>query len=272
MVSDCKKLIECSEYIKTWINLQPSVKEESLTDWLLFDISQELKRITYKAFSRFDEATKTGADWEWWFLFTSFSVRTRIQAKKIDPSKDNYPSIAYTNRHGLQIEKLLEDADLTNSISFYAFYTDLQKPLNCKKARGGKEGVFLAGGKQIYSDFIINGKKEVKPCAILKRCIPLSCFLCCPLNEDEGRGFLEFLTEYYSTEVVIETGQSLVGNQGELRGVYEKVPNYVDTFIQYKEKDLPDWWESEFQRDIEGINALIVYDARESKSNNQNSS
>lgn len=262
MMSDCKKLTDCSKYIRTWINLQSAVKEESLTDWLLFNISQKIKRITYKAFSRFEEATKTGADWEWWFLFPSFNVRTRIQAKKIDPSKDNYPSIAYTNRHGLQIDKLLSDAERTNSIPLYAFYTNVQERLNCEKARGKHEGVFLAGGKQVYSDFIVNGKKEVRPNSILKKCIPLSCLLCCPLNEDREKGFIEFLIFYYSHEVGIDAEQSLAESQWELRGIYSQVPNYISNFIQYKESGLPEWWESEFQYDIEGINALMIYDAR----------
>jgi len=52
---------------------QPEVKEESLTDWLLFDVSQKISRITYKSFPRHEEARRTGADWEWWFLFSSFS-------------------------------------------------------------------------------------------------------------------------------------------------------------------------------------------------------
>lgn len=263
ITSDCKKLTNCSKYIRTWINLQPTVKEESLTDWLLFNISRKIKRIAYKAFTRFEEATKTGADWEWWFLFPGSNVKIRIQAKKIEPSKDNYPSIAYTTRHGLQIDKLLGDAERTNSIPLYAFYTDLQEPLNCGKSRGKHEGVFLAGGKQVYSDFIANGKKEVKANAILEICIPLSCLLCCPLIEDEEKGFIGFLIFYFSQEVGIDIDRSLPESQWELRGIYSEIPSYISSFIQYKESGLPEWWESEFQYDIEGINALLVYDARQ---------
>lgn len=262
MKSDCEKLERCSKYIKTWINHQSAVKEESLTDWLLYRISRKIEKITYRAFSRWQEGSITGADWEWWFLFPSFNVRIRIQAKKIEPSKDNYPLIAYTNKYGMQIEKLLNDANLTNSIPLYAFYTNLKEPLRCEKARGKREGVFLAGGEQIYSDFVVNGKKTVKPNSILEKCVPLSCLLCCPLNEDEDQGFLKFLTKYYSLEVSTKAKQSLNRNQDNLRGVYRKVPDYIDMFIKYKE-DLPKSWESRFSRDIEGINALMVYDARD---------
>ena len=58
-----------SEYIYNWINRQNHVKEESLTDWLLYEISQQCDFIYYQAFSRHEEA-QNGSDWEWWILTT----------------------------------------------------------------------------------------------------------------------------------------------------------------------------------------------------------
>lgn len=58
---------DCSQYIKQWILKQPHVKEESLTDWLLFDVSLRNPAIYYQAFSRNEEAVN-GSDWEWWVL------------------------------------------------------------------------------------------------------------------------------------------------------------------------------------------------------------
>lgn len=58
---------ECSAYIRNWLLRQPHVKEESLTDWLLFEISQKNPAIYYRAFSRHEEALN-GTDWEWWIL------------------------------------------------------------------------------------------------------------------------------------------------------------------------------------------------------------
>ncbi len=42
---------DCSEYVYNWISRQNHVKEESLTDWLLYEISQQCDFIYYQAFS-----------------------------------------------------------------------------------------------------------------------------------------------------------------------------------------------------------------------------
>ncbi len=65
----CKQLHQSSGFVRKWIAKQPAVKEESLTDWLLFDVSTRLPNVLYHAFTRHEEARHTGADWEWWLLF-----------------------------------------------------------------------------------------------------------------------------------------------------------------------------------------------------------
>lgn len=260
--SDGQKLKESSAAVRNWVAKQPAVKEESITDWLLYDVSQNISRITYRAFSRHAEARQTGADWEWWFLFPRFSARMRVQAKKIDRTRDNYPSIAYTNQHGLQIEKLLSDSKDKNFMPFYAFYTSLQESVTCPR-QINDEGVFLAGGNRAYADFIKNGKKALQPADILLKCIPLSCFLCCPLCMGDAEGFLGFIARYYFLETGFETEeQARQSPRGQMRGVYREVPGYVTSFVEHARQELPDWWEREFRFDLEGTNALVVYDAR----------
>ena len=80
-------------------------KKNLLLDWLLFNISSKINRITYKSFTRNEEAKITGADWEWWFLYRKFSYKFRVQAKKIKTKGDNYSSIVYSNKYGLQIDR-----------------------------------------------------------------------------------------------------------------------------------------------------------------------
>jgi hypothetical protein len=262
MTSDCEKLKKCSRYVKTWINEQPAIKEESITDWLLYYSSKIISRITYRAFTRTEEARNTGADWEWWFLLPRNNIKFRVQAKKINPIHDNYPSIARTNRYGLQIKKLLSDADSTNSIPLYAFYTDIQSTLNCKQSRGKGEGVFLAGAKQIYLDFLLNGIRNIKPGTILSKCIPLSCILCCPLNREPQNGFEGFLREYFTLETVIIDAPKNNNDRSDLRGIYSSIPSYIQQFLNQKEQVSSFDWETEYRGDIEDINALVVYDAR----------
>ena len=44
-MSDCIEVKKISEYIREWISKQPAVKEESLTDFLLFQLSEKVPRI-----------------------------------------------------------------------------------------------------------------------------------------------------------------------------------------------------------------------------------
>lgn len=276
-MSDCKSINKSSRYIRTWLQKQPEVKEESLTDWLLYDISQNVPRIKYKSFSRHIEARQTGADWEWWILFSKFCFKMRVQAKKIDVSGDNYPAIAYTNRFGLQIEKLLKDAKQTGSIPLYALYSPVQAPVKCIRHRA-QEGVFVAGGTEIYNAIINTPRAFVSCSDLLARSNALSCFFCCPLLRNAGNGsapspdtagdgFLAFLNEYYSEEFAKKpTEQSVPAEEhvskDKFPGVYGKPPSYIESFVGNGQGDTPEWWEKEFKHNIEDLNALMVYDMR----------
>ena len=50
--SYCEEFINKSKYIHNWLNKQPFVGEESITDWLLFALSESLPNIkVYNIFS-----------------------------------------------------------------------------------------------------------------------------------------------------------------------------------------------------------------------------
>lgn len=256
MNSDCKKLTASSRYVNQWQLKQPSVKEESLTDWLLCDISEKIDGISYRQFTRTEEARQTGADWEWWFVFTDFSFRLRVQAKKISTSKDNYAAIAYTNKYGLQIEKLVADSALKNFIPFYAFYTSDDEQTMCgRRGTANGEGVFMSGAKRIYQDFILGSKNNVSVNDVLKKTVPLSCFICCP--ETHASDFASFLGKYFTHEK--ESDNSNI----QVLGRYEKLPHHIESFIKLSKEELPEWFEKEFRSELEGINAIFTYDLRD---------
>ena len=215
--------------------MQPEVKEESLTDWLLFDVSQKIPRITYKSFSRHKEARQTGVDWEWWFLFPSFALKMRVQAKKLSSTRDNYPCIAHTNMHGLQIEKLLHDADQNNSMPFYAFYTAEYADVMCRRSRND-EGVFMAGGHRIYDEVILKPRKTISSSELLKHTIALSCFLCCPLasgraragglsGSDDEDGWRLFIKQYYTSELKQDSPNGYISGES-IPGIHKRIPPY----------------------------------------------
>jgi hypothetical protein len=272
-MNDCIEVKKISEYIREWISKQPAVKEESLTDYLLFQLSEKVPKIRYKAFSRQEEAKTTGADWEWWFVFSdSHAYKLRIQAKKV--FLDNYPHIAHTNRYGLQIEKLLKDAIRTNSIPLYAFYTNETGEVMCGRAIND-EGVYMAGANNVYNSFIKGIKQKVLPQSVLSITNPLSCFFCCPLVRGE-ESFSDFFGKYYreeNRENIQQTlnleyenyvRKNLFDTQPRL-GLHTSIPNYVSVLIEQeknKESDIDRWYESEFKNQIKDLSAIVVYDAR----------
>lgn len=82
-----------------WIHNQPYVKEESITDRIIYDLNRDNPFVICYEFNRNEEAVN-GADWEWWILFNDYekvsltsnahgqyegvlALRCRVQAKKI---------------------------------------------------------------------------------------------------------------------------------------------------------------------------------------------
>jgi len=116
-----------------WLKKQPNVKEESLTDWILYTVSERSSQFYYKAFSRNEEAYN-GADWEWWILTGDYSnytaYRFLVQAKKLKKDQDNYPLISYSNRNGLQIDLLIDSAKCRNAMPIYIYYSTSSPELN----------------------------------------------------------------------------------------------------------------------------------------------
>jgi hypothetical protein len=259
----CSEIYKISVYIKEWIYKQQAVKEETLTDWLLFQFSENIPNTASIIFNRFQEARVTGADWEWWFLFPTTNYRLRIQAKKM--ANDNYSSIAYSNKYGLQIEKLLQDAIKTNSIPFYVFYSAENGKTMCKNEKDN-EGVFIVGANKIYKSFISCGRTVVTPYDLIKISNVLSCFFCCPLI-NQGNNFNEFIKSYYEFENakdIIETlnWESDIDSEHPFLGMHKRLPSYVSNLVIKRNGDLS-YYEEEFRHDIEGINALLICDFRE---------
>ena len=257
MNRDCAELRKICLKVREWLKKQPSVKEESITDWLLFEISNNIPRFYYKSFTRNEEAKETGADWEWWIIFDDSIYRMRIQAKKIKSDIDNYHLLAYTNKYGLQIEKLIEKSQQDNFIPFYSFYSAKANKVRCGQNRNN-EGVYLEGAKAIYNRFILPGKAKLTYDDILKHTTPLSCFLCCPISSSNGgQRFKEFLIHYFHDEIQIDND-----NEKQNLGEYRELPKYIYSFLEFIKEGIPDWWEKEFSSQIADINSLAVLDVR----------
>lgn len=253
----CDQLQESSDYVKQWLINQPAVKEESLTDWLLYDVSVKVPAVLYHAFTRHEEARKTGADWEWWILFKKQSLRLRVQAKKLSPTADNYPELARTNRYGLQIDMLLNSAKNANAIALYALYSAQNLQTMCRRHISHQTGgVFLAGASRLNTDFITGSRQRIDATDLLSRSVPFPCIACCPYAVDHKKSLTQFFESYFSSE--LET----VDDRNTLRGVHSQLPSYISSLLEHREKGVPDWWEKEFQHSIQEFNAVLIYDYR----------
>lgn len=242
-------------YIHNWITSQPEVKEESLTDWLLYDVDSHRPEVIYKAFSRHEEARETGADWEWWIVFIDGAVRLRVQAKKLSSTSDNYPGLAHTNKYGLQIDKLLSDARKVKAFPIYAFYSPKTSTSKCPLGKTLPSGAHIAGADMVDKTLLFS-KRRVTDSDALALSTPLPCLVCCPLSRDISSvsNLLNFLRRYLSTDIEHEPSSPM-------QGYYESLPPFVSSFIQHRGK-VPDWWESEFTDEITGVKAIVVTDLR----------
>lgn len=251
MKREYKVARRASRHVRKWILRQPAVKEESITDWLLDDISRHSRKIFYKAFTRSEEARETGADWEWWIVYSNYAFKMRVQAKKVKAKGNNYASIAHTNRYGLQIEKLLNDAQAKNFAPFYALYSEGGAKTQCAN-RILDEGVYLSGAYQLNNTFILNGPVNIKAADLLLKSVPLSCFFGCP---NAVVDFFSFLERYFLQEVRKQSSLE------KLQGFHEKLPAYV-SFVLEAGVETSASFEAEFARDMEGMNGIVVIDRR----------
>lgn len=142
-ISACPVVAQLCAETGAWLRRQSSV-EESLTDWLLYQLTERTAWIKYRKFTRYDESTLTGADREWCLVGDRRCLMMRVQAKKILGHNDLYPHLAYANRRGLQIEHLIENARQRNMLPFYVLY-HVAPAVRCSASRQVDSGS-MAGG------------------------------------------------------------------------------------------------------------------------------
>lgn len=254
----CEIFEDSSSYIKDWLQDQPELKEESMTDWFLYNLSKLTPAIRYKQFTRTEEGRKTGADWEWWFVFSDKkSFASRVQAKKLKQNFDNYSGIAYVSSDKLQIERLLDDSAKDGFASFYTFYsTEDSKPAKCK-GLNSKSGVFISEANNLRNKFILKGKRRIEPKDVIATSNPISCLFCCPMvfeTSDVAEGFRQHIKSYFPT-----VSDNLSNNNLTQDG-FRETPNWIINSIN--EPTIPDWWEIELRYHFERVNAVVIVDLR----------
>ena len=259
MINLCTSFNDCSAYVKKWLTNQPGVKEESLTEWWLYELSEKIPIIKCKLFTRWDEGREKGADWEWWFLFPNKrSFAARIQAKRLKPKVNNFGKIAYKGAgNKLQIERLLDNSAKDGFASFYVFYSNEHNPDTMCGGRSISEGVFLGEASRLHHEFIVKSKLKLMPVDILKFTNPISCLFCCPMTSKTGsnieEGFKEHIENYY-----LQISDNINENSNRQELGFRNTPDYILKMVEGE--NIPDSWEREYRSYFKGIKALVVID------------
>lgn len=278
----------CSLYISNWMTRQPHVKEESLTDWLLFEISQNNPCIYYQAFSRHEEATN-GADWEWWILTSdspqntySFNAyRFLVQAKKLlDNTRDNYPGLSYANKSGLQIDLLTQKARNYNAFPLYMYYStaepDIKEQLNnlhfidkstldwCASCQNG---CFLSSAYDVYKLLFSSGRRKLFDTNLVNYSYKLSLLdivFSYPCKEREhllsifNRKVIDYLQKESKSTLYYTSGVDGIRHYGN------GIPDYLSIFVKQHNQEIS-WFESEMKYSLPDIDGLGVIDLRVEK-------
>ena len=271
---------ECSKYVYDWIDRQNHVKEESLTDWLLYIISQQCNYIFYQAFSRHEES-KNGSDWEWWILTKDNSgvrkfnaYRFLVQAKKLlFPGNDNYPLIGYSNKNGTQVDLLLNSASSKNALPLYMYYSignsDITEQIKnityipesvLRWCTSCNNGCYLSLAHVVY-DLLYNvPRKKILDSKLLNNSFKLSIldWVQGMNGNDIGKILEDFNNTLLNGKII---NPSLYFNN-RIQGMKHddnSIPEYLKVFIQNRHDDLS-WFEKEMK--ITDISGLGVIDLR----------
>ena len=277
---------EPTKYIYHWLIQQPNVKEESITDWLLFNLSQRCRQLKYYAFSRHMESAN-GADWDWWVLSAHYAYRFRVQAKKIKPKADNYSSICYSNSNGLQIDLLLASSENDAAFPLYMFYSaeeqDTASVLRhyptaefsemiewCKPC---STGAFLSPAQFVFDEVLAKPKAVISASTLLDISLKLSSFDLIFESEDSYHinttieQHLNKLNRHY--QQTQRNGFRHVYENNSNRHLHGTIPSWL-SFITGDRKsniELSNWFEGEFRHQLPSVAGVAVLDLRKGLDN-----
>ncbi|WP_282780692.1 DUF6615 family protein [Nocardia sp. CC201C] len=113
--------------VDTWRRLehgQPrglAPSEESITDYLLFELNQQFPQVLVHKPSKREEA-RVGADWEWWIGADTRWLCLRVQAKKFFGRNYRHLGHRIGNTGIRQIDLLIAGCDQRGYLPYHVFY------------------------------------------------------------------------------------------------------------------------------------------------------
>jgi hypothetical protein len=187
---------------RVWSDLEDSTAigltlgEASITDYLLLELTRaHPHEVWVEKFTSRAEGKTTGADWEWWFGSRRGWIGMRVQAKRLDTSRRDYPELKNCVRPGraLQSTLLMSDARRQGLVPLYCFYNFWQgkpEPLApwCKASGRALWGCTIAGASPVRKR-VQTGSIDLATLLPLQR--PLCCLACSGQNSWQGRELVE---------------------------------------------------------------------------------
>ena len=243
-----------------WIQSQPTVKEESITDRLIYQLNKNNPHVVCVGVTHNQEASY-GLDWEWWLVLNKQTYRFRVQAKKLKlESKDNAPLLFYANSKGFQIDTLIEQSERVKAIPLYAFYTDCEKQMSLNEVNiffepskkvmnlcmECKNGIFLASAIDLQKRYLHAERKKISSDELVQLSFPISM-----LDSLYCAGSTLCFTHLF-TYFRRRTGNLYLDNDGKTKNTledslnsiaeysysYEQYPSYLKKIINSKWEEI----------------------------------
>ncbi len=254
-----------SQYVTGWLQRQPSVKEESITDWLLDYLDQHCSQIRYYQFSRHEEGRSSGADWDWWILSRRGCFKLRVQAKKVKRNVDHYPDLARSNRNGYQLDILLDSSASHNFYPIYSLYGFSEGKERCQRT-SRPESLHICSAQEVY-DLLFGGpRSRVESSSLLELSIPLPCLFCCPLSREQPYGGPGALFENYFRTAPKPRGEGADGEPLRGRGYEENTPEIIKIMFEVEVINSNTVGIlREYQSMFAGSDGVVIADLREDK-------
>lgn len=226
---------QANDYVAGWLQRQPAVKEESITDWLLDYFHQNGPDVRYYEFDRHEEARFSGADWDWWFLLRTGCFKVRVQAKKLRLGKDHYPELARSNQKGYQIDLLLDSSAAHNFYPLYAVYAKTEGVERCKRVPEPTV-LSICSAQETYELIFGSARRRIESADVLALTIPLECLFCCPLVCDfSSHGPERLFDRYFRVSPRGCEGDEEAQGHRPRRGYEESVPRIIRSLFEIRE-------------------------------------
>jgi hypothetical protein len=187
--------------VKAFMRNVSDVKEESITDYLMWKWAEADPHFHYmkaRSFSRFDESTMTGADFEMelWIVSDTGSLPLLFQAKKLTkPFAGYWQKLAYPRSTKQQLSMLFAYSQQVGRLPFYVFYADDDdsRGSGCSCGATCDSAVFMADARAIKSLVDATPRLRISKADLIDASSPFHCLFCCPLR---NVGYMSLLVEF----------------------------------------------------------------------------